>query len=70
RPVVEFCGAPERRSRQASLAQGPLASSRLAGFQEMLDARDAEIAHLRELVAGYERGRFIRLMKWLHGSKR
>ncbi len=30
---------------------------------QALAERDAEIAHLRELVAGYERGRFIRLMR-------
>jgi len=35
-----------------------------------LDARDAEIARLKAQVAAYERGRFIRLMKWLHDRRR
>ncbi|MBN1888136.1 MAG: hypothetical protein JW850_09105 [Thermoflexales bacterium] len=37
----------------------------LAGLA--LAERDAEIARLQALVSGYERGRFIRLAKWLHG---
>jgi tRNA (mo5U34)-methyltransferase len=32
------------------------------------DPRDAEIARLQELVAGYEAGRFIRAMRWLKGT--
>ena len=35
-------------------------------LNRMMAERDAEIARLRELVAGYEKGRFIRFMKWLH----
>jgi tRNA (mo5U34)-methyltransferase len=32
--------------------------------------RDAEIAHLKEMVAGYERGRFIRLMRHINKWRR
>ncbi len=35
------------------------------GIAQTLRERDAEIARLQALVDGYERGRFIRLMKWL-----
>ncbi len=37
---------------------------------ERLAAYDAEIARLRTLVDGYERGRFMRLMRWLHNSRK
>jgi hypothetical protein len=33
-----------------------------------LAAQEAENARLRELVAGYEQGRFVRMMRWLHGK--
>jgi hypothetical protein len=39
-------------------------------IQQKLDDRDAEIARLRESVQAYERGRFIRLMKWWHNLRR
>ncbi len=39
-----------------------------AQLDQMLCERDAEIARLRALVDGYERGRFIRFMKWLRRS--
>lgn len=44
-------------------------SDDLTALKQALIERDAEIARLRELVAGYERGRFIRLMKWLHDRR-
>ena len=40
-----------------------------AGLRQTLAERDAEIARLRALVNGYERGHFIRLMKWLDSLK-
>lgn len=39
------------------------------GLDQMLAERDAEITRLRELVQAYERGRFIRLMKWLRNLR-
>jgi predicted transcriptional regulator len=30
--------------------------------------QEAQIARLRERLSGYEQGRFIRVMKWLHDS--
>jgi tRNA (mo5U34)-methyltransferase len=35
-------------------------------LNRMVAECEAEIARLRELVAGYEKGRFIRFMRWLH----
>jgi hypothetical protein len=53
--------------------QSPLANAQPPpppdSAQLPLDVRDAEIARLRELVAGYERGRFIRAMRWLKSTK-
>lgn len=48
-------------------SQVPAASAHV-DLSQALSERDAEIARLRALVAGYERGRFMRLMKWLRGS--
>ncbi len=60
--VIRAWNTPERPAlpepKQARSQQSPLAASNRA-----LAERDAEIARLQELVAGYERGRFIRLMK-------
>lgn len=39
-------------------------------LHQELAARDAEIARLQDLVDGYERGRFIRLMKAVRGLRR
>ena len=41
-----------------------------ARLRQALAERDAEIARLQALVAGYEQGRFIRLMRWLHNLSR
>jgi SAM-dependent methyltransferase len=53
-------------SVQTHSTPGAMAQNRvMAELDQMLCERDAEIARLRTLVDGYERGRFIRLMKWL-----
>ncbi|MFN2225647.1 MAG: class I SAM-dependent methyltransferase [Anaerolineae bacterium] len=46
------------------------AAGEVAALHQELAARDAEIARLRALVDGYERGRFIRLMKAVRGLGR
>jgi tRNA (mo5U34)-methyltransferase len=48
--------------RQRNLAPAPDTQK----LTNDLRARDDEIQRLRALIAGYERGRFIRFMKWLH----
>lgn len=62
-PIVRFCQqarlAPDRAAGLTAIAPN--------GDAAMAE-RDAEIARLQELVAGYERGRFIQLMKRLRGG--
>lgn len=45
-------------------------SDDLTILEQTLTERESEIARLRELVAGYERGRLIRLMKWWRNLRR
>jgi len=70
RPLVEFCCAPriapDRGDSQAGTVDVP-PDGKSVKLQEELERSEAEVARLRELVAGYERGRFVRLMKWLRG---
>ena len=40
------------------------------GLRQSLAVRDAEIMRLQKLVDGYERGRFMRLVKWLSSLRR
>ncbi len=58
-------------SQAASPEPAPVsnAPSQKEGHERRLAEQDAEIARLRALVSGYERGRFIRFMKWLHRLK-
>ena len=46
------------------------ASSQLADVRSESAALRTENSRLRQLVAGYERGRFIRLMRWFHTQRR
>jgi len=48
------------RQRQITAAPGN------AALVEELAAREREVDRLRALVKGYESGRFIRFMRWLH----
>lgn len=61
-PLVEFCREPYRTAPhpQTTGKPGP------DGAQGNLAERDAEIARLRDLVSGYEQGRFMRLMRRVH----
>ncbi len=54
-PLIQFCQNPRR-------AADRVPNKRAAGVPYY----SARIAHLEMLVAGYERGKFIRLMKALH----
>ena len=74
-PLIEFCQCPRHASDRADGGQlspaawesGPPAVQRglAPGALGTSAAGQAEIARLQALVDGYERGRFIRLMKWL-----
>ncbi|HUT20844.1 MAG TPA: hypothetical protein VM366_16940, partial [Anaerolineae bacterium] len=44
------------------------ANGGMAGIEQLV-ARQEEIAWLRSTISGYERGRFIRFMKWVHQTR-
>ncbi len=58
---------PAAESEPSSLPSEPEQAS---AAEDALAQRDAEIARLRSLVEGYERGRFIRLMRWIGKLRR
>lgn len=62
RPLVEFCRNPRRAPDRMALGDR-LGNPYYLG--KMARMRD-EIVRLQSLVSGYERGRFIRMMRWLH----
>jgi hypothetical protein len=81
RPLVAFLQHPRRAPDKVDGLRPPPAAwkwSELARAQSVeIDAlraagarQDAEAGRLRALVTGYEQGRFIRLMKWLHNLRR
>jgi hypothetical protein len=54
-------------SRTAALTNAlRLTETELEDVRSQLAVLESENAHLRQTVAGYERGRFVRLMRWLH----
>jgi len=62
RPLIEFCRHPRRAPDRASLGNhigNPY-------YRDEIICLTGEVTRLRALVEGYERGRFIRLMRWLH----
>jgi len=65
RPLIEFCRHPRRAPDKVALRNR-------IGHPYYLDEivrLIGEFSHLRALVETYERGRFIRLMRWLHQLK-
>jgi len=72
-PLVAFCRHPRRAPDRVNGVQPPSAAwewcIELDAMRAAAVRRDAEIARLQALVAGYERGRFMRLMRWLHGLR-
>ncbi len=73
-PLANFCRAPYRTADRAFLPmtvekeERPAMAEkdeRLAWLEAQLAQQTAESARLQALVKGYERGRFIRLMKWV-----
>lgn len=81
RPLVAFCHNPRiAPDKAAIITKNRLApsvtSETVNGIPmdseetaQLLIQKDAEIDHFKQLVAGYERGRFIRFMRWLHQQK-
>ncbi|NLE45503.1 MAG: glycosyltransferase family 4 protein [Chloroflexi bacterium] len=67
-PLVRFCREPHRAADRVSGGPTSVGAEGYGWSQlhrEIL-AQEEQIEHLQALVAGYEKGRFIRLMKWLH----
>jgi glycosyltransferase involved in cell wall biosynthesis len=60
-PLVRFCTNPRRAPDKALSGDWWGGVGALARLQE----QEREIERLRETVTGYERGRFIRTMRWL-----
>jgi glycosyltransferase involved in cell wall biosynthesis len=65
-PLVRFCRAPRRAPDKDALG-GPYREG--ADLAQVVE-QEKEIARLRGIVAGYERGRFMRFMKWVHQTQR
>jgi hypothetical protein len=64
-PLVRYCQDPHRapdKGLDRNWAVGP--------SREEVRALERQVERLQETVDGYERGRFIRLMSWLHGLRR
>lgn len=60
------CGATSVVEELPGGGKSRLAETEWAG---QLAARDAEVARLQALISGYERGRFMRLMRWLSRAR-
>lgn len=70
-PLVSFCTQPRRAADRRQERDGFLAADHsVEDLQLRLERQAQELAVLRSRVAGYERGRFIRLMKWWHDVRR
>jgi hypothetical protein len=68
-PLVAFCREPHRAPDRDSGITGAWISEtqQVETLHRAIGEKDAEIVRMRELVAGYESGRFMRLMRWLRG---
>lgn len=66
-PIIHFCQNPRLApDRAAGLATQDYDARTL---RQTLAECEAETLRLRALAAGYERGKFIRFMRWLHRPK-
>jgi SAM-dependent methyltransferase len=65
--MLERQGPADVAEHAAKLAE---AQRKVEELGRLLDTRDEEIARLGRLVDGYERGRFIRFMRWAKGLLR
>ena len=72
-PLIAFCDrperAPDRREDDVLPADGTpshLPVGEGCAWRKDLEEQKAEIARLQDRVSGYENGRFMRLMRWLH----
>jgi len=61
---------PRTVHRDALIAQQPQAMKKHRRLMDELAAREKEIEQLKAVINGYESGRFIRFMHWLHKHRR
>lgn len=61
-PLVRFCREPSSPKAQP----GPIKSDSLGALSGSMPELEAEVTRLRGLVAAYEEGRFMRLMRQIH----
>jgi glycosyltransferase involved in cell wall biosynthesis len=61
-PLQRFCEQPHFAADRID----GISPTRMGASSDQVSAYQAEIARLNRQVAGYERGRFIRLMRWIH----
>jgi hypothetical protein len=65
RPLAQYCQNPRHAPDKALDREWANARS-----QQHVRSLEREVARLRALVAGYEQGRLMRLLRWLHGVRR
>jgi hypothetical protein len=61
-PLVTFCQSPHRAADRFSNINAPALGAPAIQHQAIAE-RDAEIVRLQALVAGYEQGRFMKMMR-------
>ncbi len=66
-PLIAYCRQPWAAADQIGLPPTITAAAISEGHQQELAAVQQERDHWRNLAQAYERGRFMRLMKWLKG---
>jgi len=74
-PLAAFCRCPRRAPDKGFRAEHSFSfdasetqhEAELQALRRAIADQETEVDRLREKVAGYERGRFIRFMRWLHG---
>ena len=67
-PIARFCAQPRLALDRAA---GTIPRDQGGGktAKDSVAEQEAEIARLQTLVEGYEQGRFMRMMKWLHSLR-
>lgn len=69
-PLVQFCRAPRRIAGHSGLGSSSVLLRIPEEVQTRLDQQEQELSRLRALVAGYEQGRVMWLMRWVQQSLR
>lgn len=67
-PLIAFCRSPRRAAdrRLSTRSTGEIEEDRVGVLQNRLEHCHKEVERLRESVKGYEEGRLMRFMKWMH----